>query len=69
MTAASVAIFIDRNWTTAVNTQTEDRLHRIGQTKQVNIIDIRSIGSIDDEKDALLNKKKRWIREALGVKQ
>ena len=69
LTRANIAIFIDRHWTTSVNTQAEDRLHRIGQTKEVGIIDLHSKYSIDDDKTALLTKKKRWIREALGVAQ
>lgn len=49
LTAANRVIFIDRSWTPAMNTQAEDRVCRIGQTRGVIITDVLSQSKIDSE--------------------
>jgi SWI/SNF-related matrix-associated actin-dependent regulator 1 of chromatin subfamily A len=40
LTAGAHALFVDRLWTPALNEQAEDRLHRLGQTRGVLIMDL-----------------------------
>lgn len=47
LTAASVAVFSEIDWTPARNSQAEDRLHRIGQKGMVLIQQIVFDGSLD----------------------
>lgn len=56
-TSADIAIFLDRHWTPAINTQAEDRLHRMGQKNSVNIINLVARGTIEERIEALLEKK------------
>jgi SNF2 family DNA or RNA helicase len=64
--AASTVIFLDRDWSPALNAQAEDRLHRIGQTNAVQVIDIVARNTIDLGKAQMLETKKGWIRAILG---
>jgi SNF2 family DNA or RNA helicase len=59
-------IFVDREWSPAVNLQAEDRLHRKGQTKGVQIIDLICEGTIDRYVEKLLNKKIEDIIKLIG---
>lgn len=65
LTRSSTVIFIDRDRTPAGNAQAEDRVHRIGQDKGVQIISILANGTTDfkDLKD--LQYKKDWIKQLL----
>lgn len=47
LTRAAHAVFVDRDWTPAMNLQAEDRLVRIGQTRGVVITDIVSDHPLD----------------------
>lgn len=58
LTAARNAIYHTRSWSLEEWLQSQDRLHRIGQTGTVNIIPLVAEGSIDQE-----------IAEALGAKK
>lgn len=42
-----VAIFLDRDWSPALNEQAEDRLNRIGQKELVDIYVLECIGTVD----------------------
>jgi hypothetical protein len=62
LTAASVVFHFDRWWNPAVETQAEDRAHRIGQTRPVQVFAYltpdsieQRIGEILDEKRALFD--------------
>ena len=46
LTNANVAIFLSEYWNESSNLQAEDRLLRIGQKKNVNIINLRVKNSI-----------------------
>lgn len=58
LTAANTAVFLQRSWNAVLNSQAEDRIHRIGQEAQsVNIIDIVTADTIEDRvRDVLANK-------------
>jgi len=63
---ASTVIFLDRDWSPALNLQAEDRLHRIGQKSAVQVIDIIARNTVDLGKRQVLDLKKSWIRQVLG---
>ncbi|MEK6705132.1 MAG: DEAD/DEAH box helicase [Bdellovibrionota bacterium] len=48
LTAASVCIHIDRWWNPAKENQATDRLHRIGQTRGVQIFKLQIPGTVED---------------------
>ena len=66
LTAASTVVFLDRDWSPAKNAQAEDRLHRIGQTNAVHVIDIMARDTVDLGRHQKLELKKTWIRRILG---
>lgn len=67
LTAASVVVFLDRDWTPAINRQAEDRAHRIGQTKNVLVIDIVMKDTVEDRVHKLLHKKNLHVKEVMEV--
>lgn len=69
LTAASNCIFSDRWWSPAVNSQAEDRLHRIGQKNAVQIVIPMCERSIDQSLDRILTSKKGMAEEYLGDRQ
>lgn len=66
LTAASTVIFLNRDWSPAINLQAEDRLHRIGQTDSVQVLDVMARKTVDIAKAEMLTMKKRWIETLLG---
>lgn len=56
-TAADIGIFLDRHWTPAINTQAEDRMHRIGQKNTVEIINLVAQDTVEE-----------WIEDKLRDK-
>lgn len=56
-TSADIAVFLDRHWTPAINTQAEDRLHRMGQKNSVTIINMVARGTVEEYIENLLEKK------------
>lgn len=56
MTAASHVVFVDLDWTPALNAQAEDRLHRIGQTQPVLV----TVLSIDHPLEARIIELCTW---------
>lgn len=61
LTAADTAIFLDRDWTPAVNEQAEDRLHRNGQKNAVQIMVLDGTDTVDTKRIAPKNKLKSLI--------
>jgi SNF2 family DNA or RNA helicase len=66
LTAASTVVFVDRDWSPALNVQAEDRLHRHGQKDAVQVIDIVARNTVDLGRMQRLELKKAWIRRILG---
>lgn len=65
LTAASHVAFAEMGWTAAEMTQAEDRVHRIGQTKHVQVYYFLSRGTIDDQLFALTAKKHLMAQAAI----
>ena len=57
LTAASYEIYFRNNYSLEDRLQSEDRAHRIGQTKSVTIIDMISPGTVDEHVLNALNSK------------
>ena len=57
LTAASYAIFIDTPWTAAEFEQAQDRIHRIGATKNVTIYELITEGTIDERVHEIVKTK------------
>ena len=65
LTAANKVVFLDRSWSPATNLQAEDRLHRIGQTNAVQVIDIMAENTVDLGRMQRLGQKWQWIKQLL----
>jgi SNF2 family DNA or RNA helicase len=67
LTAASTAVFLDKLWTPAMNTQAQDRLHRIGQKEPVTIIELLAEDSVEKRIEDTLYRKQSlfdWLIES-----
>jgi SNF2 family DNA or RNA helicase len=64
--ACCTVVFLDRDWSPAVNSQAEDRLHRGGQTRTVQVIDIIARNTVDLGRRARIELKASWVRKMLG---
>lgn len=58
---ASTCIFVEQDWVPAINNQAIDRLHRKGQTDDVQAIFLQSRGTVDTGRIAPKNKLKEAI--------
>ena len=58
LTAANNAIFLDSGWTSAINKQCEDRIHRIGSGKHVFIYYLETANTIDEHVANIVFDKK-----------
>lgn len=63
LTAADTAVFLMRPWSFVEASQAEDRLHRRGQTKSVQIIDLVAKKSIESRIRAALKDKAKNLAE------
>jgi superfamily II DNA or RNA helicase len=73
LTSASVCIHLDRWWNPAKENQATDRLHRIGQTRGVQVFKLQIPGSVEDRIADIIESKKELsallIQESsLGLK-
>lgn len=66
LTAGSTVVFADMEYTPALHEQCEDRAHRIGQNKQVNVYYYIATGTIEEDIVELLEKKSQIIRKILA---
>jgi len=66
LTAADTVIFLDRAWNPSRNRQAEDRLHRIGQKNNVQVIDVVAKNTVDAGRLQRLELKWSWLRRMLG---
>lgn len=65
LTRASNLLMVDLDWTPSMNTQAEDRLHRIGQQNAVNIVRMVSDHDLDRHVTDLLVEKSATIAQAV----
>ncbi len=54
---ASTEVYYSRDFNLATWLQSQDRLHRIGQTRTVNVVKILASGTVDDKIDMALERK------------
>lgn len=66
LTAANTVLFADMAWTPALNEQAEDRAHRIGQHKQVNVHYYLAKQTVDEDIAELLGVKREIIAKILS---
>jgi SNF2 family DNA or RNA helicase len=65
LTAASVVFHFDRWWNPAVETQAEDRAHRIGQTRPVQVFAYLTPDSIEQRIGAILAEKRALFADLI----
>jgi SNF2 family DNA or RNA helicase len=58
LTAASRVFHFDRWWNPALEAQAEDRVHRIGQTRKVQVFAYLSAETVEERIDAILAEKR-----------
>ena len=66
LTAADMLIFLDRPWSPQVIKQAEDRLHRIGQSKSVQIVTLIAQGTIEEAVEEALEHKQIVFETVFG---
>lgn len=66
LTSANNAVYLDRSFKMDDYLQSQDRIHRISQTKRCKIMKLISIGSVDEYTDEILEKKELIAKYALG---
>ena len=62
---ASYVIHLDRWWNPAVESQAEDRSHRVGQTVKVNVIKYSCVGTIEERIDDILENKRELFNQLI----
>ena len=65
LTEASIVMFADMDWTPEVHSQAEDRAHRIGQNRMVNVSYYVTQDTIEMDIIELLAKKKQMVNEVI----
>ncbi|MFT4148070.1 MAG: DEAD/DEAH box helicase [Micrococcaceae bacterium] len=58
LTAANHVIHIDRWWNPAVENQATDRAFRIGQSKDVQVYKLLTVGTVEERIEQIINSKK-----------
>jgi superfamily II DNA or RNA helicase len=66
LTAASVVIHYDRSWNPAKENQATDRVHRIGQSRGVQVFKFVTRNSIEEHIHYILEKKASFIDAVVG---
>ena len=66
LTAASTVVFVDKLYVPKLNEQAVDRLHRIGQTREVQTIELLTRGTIERRIEQLLRGKDKMFNDVLG---
>ena len=65
LTAASIAIHYDRWWNPAREEQATDRIHRIGQKKNVQVYKFKVLKTVEERIDAIIEKKRSLLKEVI----
>ncbi|MEH6818704.1 MAG: DEAD/DEAH box helicase [Dietzia psychralcaliphila] len=66
LTEANHVVHLDRWWNPAVENQATDRVHRIGQTRVVQVRTLVAPGTVEDRIDELLESKRELADLTLG---
>ncbi len=66
LTAGSVVIHYDRWWNAARENQATDRVHRIGQTRGVQVFKLVTKGTFEERIDVLITKKAQLMEDVVG---
>jgi SNF2 family DNA or RNA helicase len=66
ITNASIVMFMDMDWSPEVHSQAEDRAHRIGQAKTVNVYYYAVKDTIEEDIMDILGRKKEIIKTVMG---
>jgi SNF2 family DNA or RNA helicase len=66
LTAASTVVYYSNDYNLETRLQSEDRAHRIGQTKSVNYVDLVARGTVDEKIIKALRSKKQVASTVLG---
>jgi len=67
LTAGSVVIHYDRWWNAAREDQATDRVHRIGQTRGVQVFKLVTKNTFEEKIDELIMKKGTLMEEVVGT--
>lgn len=67
LTAGSVVIHYDRWWNAARENQATDRVHRIGQTRGVQVFKLVTKGTFEERIDLLISRKGKLMEDIVGV--
>ena len=66
LTAASVVVHYDRWWNPARENQATDRVHRIGQSRMVQVFKLVTEGTIEERIDSIILRKLELAREVVA---
>jgi len=66
LTAADTVIYYSNSFDLEVRLQSEDRAHRIGQTRKVTYVDLMSPGTVDEKIVQALRDKINLSNEVMG---
>lgn len=67
LTSASVVIHYDRWWNAARENQATDRVHRIGQTRGVQVFKLVTKNTFEERIDQLIASKGQLMEEVVGI--
>ncbi len=67
LTAGSVVIHYDRWWNAARENQATDRVHRIGQTRGVQVFKLVTKDTFEEKIDLMIARKGQLIEDIVGV--
>ena len=67
LTAADIVVHIDQPWNPARLRQREDRLHRIGQTSSVQVINLLARRTVDEYVRRIIHRKRELQQKVLGA--
>ena len=67
LTAGSVVIHYDRWWNAAREDQATDRVHRIGQTRGVQVFKLVTKGTFEERIDEMIFQKGKLMEDVVGV--
>ena len=65
LTAASVVIHYDRWWNPAKENQATDRVHRIGQTRGVQVFKLVTLNTLEERIDQIIMEKGRLSEDII----